>query len=203
MRILALILSWLALVAAGWECPLEGTGGDPANNLLKNRTIVPGSYQHMAFETLRYLDVPEGISRKHRSTWPLAARQELAHVESGAVSVVGYLLAVKLEGREATNCEADEPEHRDFHLWLANSPHDEKAEAVVVEISPRLRALHATWNAKALGLLVKQQTKVRISGWLFLDPEHPDQVGKTRATIWEIHPITEIEIWRDAAWRPL
>jgi hypothetical protein len=42
---------------------------------------------------------------------------------------------------------------------------------------------------------------VRISGWILLDPEHPDQVGKTRATIWEIHPVMKIEVSTGGMWR--
>jgi len=41
---------------------------------------------------------------------------------------------------------------------------------------------------------------VRISGWLMMDPQHPDQVGNSRVTIWEIHPITRIEVFRDSWW---
>jgi hypothetical protein len=33
-----------------------------------------------------------------------------------------------------------------------------------------------------------------------LDPEHPDQVGKTRGTIWEIHPVMKIEVEQDGKW---
>jgi hypothetical protein len=36
-----------------------------------------------------------------------------------------------------------------------------------------------------------------------MDPEHPDQVGKTRGTIWEIHPIMQIETQGLGAWKPL
>jgi len=40
----------------------------------------------------------------------------------------------------------------------------------------------------------KQQ--VRISGWLMLDPEHQDMIDEgLRSTLWEIHPITKIEVW--------
>jgi hypothetical protein len=34
-------------------------------------------------------------------------------------------------------------------------------------------------------------TEVRIRGWLMLDQEHPEQIGKTRGTLWEIHPIAD------------
>jgi hypothetical protein len=41
---------------------------------------------------------------------------------------------------------------------------------------------------------------VRISGWTMLDPEHPDQVDNTRGTIWEIHPIMQIEVQQQGRW---
>jgi len=37
--------------------------------------------------------------------------------------------------------------------------------------------------------VIREQQHVRVSGWLMLDPEHPDQVSKTRGTIWEIHRL--------------
>jgi hypothetical protein len=36
-----------------------------------------------------------------------------------------------------------------------------------------------------------------------LDPEHLDDVGKSRATIWEIHPILKIEVLRAGTWQEL
>jgi hypothetical protein len=32
------------------------------------------------------------------------------------------------------------------------------------------------------------------------DHQHPDHLGKYRQTLWEIHPITGIEVWRDSGW---
>jgi len=42
---------------------------------------------------------------------------------------------------------------------------------------------------------------VRISGWLMLDPEHQDMINSgLRSTLWEIHPITKIEVWDNGSW---
>ena len=114
--------------------------------------------------------------------------------------MVGYLLAVKLEGRESPNCHSDEQAERDFHIWLANSPDDDRADAVVVEVTPRICAPHPSWKTVNLRHFVTQRARVRISGWLMLDPEHPDQVGRTRVTLWDIHPITKIEVWSAGKW---
>ncbi len=184
-------------------CPPEGSGGDPALNRLKNRVEVPAEFEPMRFHELRDLDVPEGVSKKHREAWPRAAREVVEAQEQRAVQVVGYFLKVKLEGQESPNCYSNDTRLRDFHIWLANSPDDERADAVVVEVTPRVRAEHASWSLTNLRRLVNQQSRVRISGWLMLDPEHPDQVGRTRATLWEIHPILKIEVWSANRWREL
>jgi hypothetical protein len=48
--------------------------------------------------------------------------------------------------------------------------------------------------------MAKQNQRVRISGWLLFDQEHPEQLGKTRATLWEIHPIIKIETQQNGNW---
>jgi hypothetical protein len=35
---------------------------------------------------------------------------------------------------------------------------------------------------------------VRFSGWLLFDPEHKNHLLRYRPTLWEIHPITKIEV---------
>jgi hypothetical protein len=47
---------------------------------------------------------------------------------------------------------------------------------------------------------VRDSTRVRLSGWLLLDTEHPEEVGRTRGTIWEIHPVMRIEARRGNRW---
>lgn len=200
---LGLLLSAGVLAQDFHGCPVEGKGGDPELNRLKNRTGEPASFEAIPFDELAGLDVPAGVSKKHRVEWPQPTREAAEAQEKRAVQVVGYLLRVKLEGRESPNCYSDEEAERDFHIWLANSPDDDRSEAVVVEVTPRIRALHSSWSRKNLNRFVTQRSRVRISGWLMLDPEHPDQVGKTRATVWEIHPILKIEVWSGGRWREL
>jgi len=35
------------------------------------------------------------------------------------------------------------------------------------------------------------------------DPDHPDQVGVSRGTVWEIHSVTKLEKWNGRAWTVL
>ena len=209
LRLLLVVLSGLLLLGTTalaqdfHGCPVEGKGGDPALNRRKNRTEVPPSFESIDFEELVNLEVPAGVSKKPRAQWSRATLATLEGQEKRAVQVVGYLLGVKLEGREATNCGSDAPEERDFHVWLANSPDDDRLDAVVVEVTPRVRARHPSWSLTNLRRFVRQRSRVRISGWLMLDEGHPEQVGKTRVTLWEIHPILRIEVWSARRWREL
>ena len=67
----------------------------------------------------------------------------------------------------------------------------DRSSAVVVELTPNIQDEHPTW-AKQLSELKNKQ--VCITGWLMYDPEHPEQLGKTRGTLREVHPITGIAI---------
>jgi len=208
-RLLLVVVSWFLLLGTTalaqdfHGCPVEGKGGDPVLNRLKNRTEIPASFESIDFEELVNLEMPAGVSKKPRAHWSGATLAILEVQEKRAVQVVGYILGVKLEGREATNCGSDAREERDFHVWLANSPDDDRLDAVVVEVTPRVRAQHPSWSLTNLRRFVRQRSRVRISGWLMLDEGHPEQVGKTRVILWEIHPILRIEVWSAGRWREL
>jgi hypothetical protein len=89
----------------------------------------------------------------------------------------------------------------DYHLWLVDVSGTGRDASVVVEVTPRIRADHPNWDIDRIcTLLVTPQAQVRISGWLMMDPIHADQVGKSRGTLWEIHPIMAIEAQQGGAW---
>ena len=127
---------------------------------------------------------------------PEAAAETLEAEEAGA----------KREGPESCNCHS--VEDKDYHLWLVADPHHDRSKSVVVEVSPRMLARHAELSFDHIRPLVDGRTKVRISGWLMLDQEHPEQLpGRgphtTRATLWELHPIAAIEVPQGDQWVPL
>lgn len=80
---------------------------------------------------------------------------------------------------------------------------EDRTKSIVVEITPALRAQHFNWTIKRLEFIDREEYRVRVSGWLLLDPDHPDQVGKTRGTIWEVHPIMSLEVQRAGEWLSL
>jgi hypothetical protein len=184
-------------------CPPEGSGGDPDLNRLKNRDLPPPAYEPIAIPDLLANQSPALLEagRKERASWPRTALAQAIQWESRGVSVEGYLLRVKQEGPESCNCS--DKTKREYHIWVGDSPDADRAQSVVVEVSPRLLPSHPNWRVRILSRLAKDHAKVRISGWLMWDQEHPEQIGKTRGTLWEVHPIHVIEVWSGGQWRSL
>ena len=182
-------------------CPPEGDSSDPELNRLKNR-VDEGAYIPIQFDAILNLPWPKTIERKDRAKWSPADTASVSRHEGIPVAVEGFLYEARLEGPESPNCHGADAEFRDHHIWLVSSASDERNRAIVVEMTPRVRANHPTWATDALNRIAKNKQRVRISGWLMLDPEHPDQVGKTRGTIWEIHPIMKVEVNQSGSWSP-
>jgi hypothetical protein len=69
-------------------------------------------------------------------------------------------------------------------------------------LTPRWQSVQPGWTQANLQPLITNHTPVRVTGWLMWDEEHPEQIGKFRATLWEIHPITSLEYQApDGSWR--
>jgi hypothetical protein len=183
-------------------CPADGeAGGDVETNRRKNRADVPASYHALTFTALR--DLPYPVANTKRSKWTADQLAEIAPFEGVAVSVEGYIVAVKKQfggSGEETNCHFSKPQFVDTHMALVEHPGDGEKEAIVVEPTPRFYAAHPSWVFSKLRDLDDLPLPVRISGWTLLDPVHKGHLGKLRATLWEIHPITKIEVFRDGKW---
>jgi uncharacterized protein YgiM (DUF1202 family) len=180
-------------------CGPAGSDLDTPTNLRKNRTDVPASYHEIPFDSIAGLAFPKPAPTK-RISWSPAQLDEIKPDEGVAISIVGYLAAVKKEKAESTNCGWTKADEVDWHLALVKDAGDGEPEAIVVEVTPRIRVSHPGWTFQALSLDKTNQTQVRISGWLMLDPDHPSHLGKYRITLWEIHPITKIEGLVNGQW---
>ncbi|MDQ3908152.1 MAG: hypothetical protein M3268_07390 [Acidobacteriota bacterium] len=180
-------------------CPAEGDGGDPALNELKNRTD-EGQYVPVNFDAVANLKWPPAVERRARANWSKSDAGEVARYEGLPVSVEGYLASSKQEGPESPNCHGADADFRDYHIWLVPQAEADRAGSIVVEMTPPVRANHPNWRTDVLGQIAKKDLRVRVGGWLLLDPEHPDQVGKTRATIWEIHPVMRLDVQQNGKW---
>jgi hypothetical protein len=186
-------------------CPAGGDGHDTRLNARKNRTD-RATWIPVTVGAIIAQPWPDGVERVMRVNWSPAETAAVAEVEGLPLQVEGWLAGAKPEGPESCNCHS--VEDKDNHLWLVDDPHHDRSKSVVVEISPRVRAQHPEWSFDHIRPLVDGRTKVRISGWLMLDQEHPEQLpGRgphtTRATLWEIHPIAAIEVPQGDQWVPL
>jgi len=179
-------------------CPEPGQGGDPDLNRLKNRSAQVSTTEPMTVAQINALPMPLEALRGKRATWPTSTRQEITPLEQTGVMVEAFLIGVKQEGPDTTNCRRQDL--HDYHIWIVDARDQTRAESVVVEITPRWLAANDGWRLQTFKRLAQQRANVRITGWLMFDPQHPDQIGKTRGGLWEVHPITKIEVFSGGSW---
>lgn len=184
-------------------CPPDGNGGDLVLNRLKNRVDVAPHWIPVRFQAVADLHWPDSVNRKDREEWDPDDTRQISQYEGMPIAVEGYLAGVRREGKERCNCQKSTADMVDYHLWLTEREGEGKADSIVVEVTPRIRAQHPKWTVKNITAVVDAADRVRISGWLMLDQEHPEQLGKHRGTLWEVHPILKIEVQRDGKWQTL
>jgi hypothetical protein len=198
---------------AGKTCPADGAargpGGkfDSVTNHRKNRVDIPESYHSITVGFLTGKATP-GLPQprppgRDRNGLDMT---KLTPYEGAAISVEGFLKGVRVEnqsdgpgkGGESANCYSVDASKVDWHMYLVANKTDGEAQSVNVETTPRLRQSPGfQWDEKQIAKRLEAGQLFRISGWLMLDPEHQASVGQSRATLWEIHPITKIEASED------
>lgn len=179
-------------------CPPEGdakSATKQARNRLKNRTRTPRTKDIDPKVTLAALRAPGD----DRFRWSEAKAATIeVWVEDVFASRTG----------ESCNCKEEDRKLTDTHFDLIAFPGD-TASKVIAEVTPVWRLLHAhrgeeDWSSEAIRKRY-QGHRVRITGWLYFDESHlhedsntdpDDEVGRKnwRATCWEIHPITKLEV---------
>lgn len=190
------------LVAVGTrvngESPLTGRLTDHLA-VQQRRTEIPAAYAPIDYRFFAQLPTPE-----IRTVSDLAAVEE---VERNAVALTGYIVRVipvpiHLAGRRATDWE--------FHLHLRVGParrceYQDDARNLVTVVTPSFQPPRTGWDLEALYDLCREQARVRLSGWLLYDYLSRARAGRSRASAWSIHPVTQIEVWnpRDDSWNLL
>lgn len=183
--------------------PRVGKGGDPDLNLQKNRITAPTKpeeYDPSGIVNLGH-QLLDREGRQHRANWDADAKAYLDRMESIGARLTGYLVHAKESGPESCNGYVDSL--RDYHIWIGGTPDAEKLNSVVVEVTPRWKTVHPEWRLRYFEKLSESHAKVRVTGWLMWDEEHPDEVGKSRGSQWEVHPITNFEVFANGEWRTL
>jgi hypothetical protein len=182
-------------------CQASGDGGDSATNIRKNRTDDATAPHLVTWKALAQLSYP--VAARSLADWTPDQINKIQPYGGIEVSVVGYLTAIKVEDTgsgESTNCHFTNPTEVDWHMPLVEHAGDPETTAIVVETTPRVRAHHPKWTPAALSPWVASGAPVRITGWVLLDPEHRAHLGKYRSTLWEVHPITRIEVFHGGQW---
>lgn len=126
-----------------------------------------------------------------------------------AVTIEGYVFKVKNGGKETCNCTTAVERYKDIHIELVQDyNHAGENDRVIVEVTPRLK--QQIFNQLGIASITTRNLKnaiegktIRVKGWLFFDEEHTENAYNTnpdnpennwRATCWEVHPITSIEV---------
>ena len=188
------------------SCGAGGTSGsDAATNRRKNRNDEPTSSHAVRFAALRDLPYPPHLSNT-RANWTTAQAADVARVEGAALTVTGFFAVIKPQrgNSESTNCGNTQEADTDWHVAMVEHETDGEPEAVVVEPTPRFKRRHPRWTTSVLapwtGPNLGSTDSVRVTGWLFYDPSHANHIGTFRATMWELHPVTRIEVFRNGHW---
>jgi len=191
------------------NCPPEGKRKSPRGffdeelNALKNRDIPPRTVEDRKLTSV-IAKKPASLGdmgRTARVRWSDQAREDASAWEEAGARIEGRLIAIRRSGPESCNCHKSKD--IDIHLWIATraSREAKPTRSMVVEISPRTPKLVALYDQ--LLALARKGTRVRVTGWMLWDQEHGSEVGKSRGTIWEIHPVHKIEVFEDGHWKVL
>ena len=161
-------------------------------NQLKNRYSAPQDNQIDQSVTLRAMLAPGDDKTRWSST-------------SGA-EVTGFVLEVKPGGGETCNCGKRDAAHTDSHIELVLHATDTAGtQSVVAEVTPRLQAIMRNsgtdWSTKTLRKQILHKW-IKVRGWMSFDSQHanasentnPGGANNWRATAWEIHPVTGIQV---------
>ena len=180
---------------------------------LKNRADTPAVYHAVTWDALAHLPWPRGATTHRQPSadgtpgWTQAQLDSIAPYEREALIVTGFVAKIRKQSsnQEATNCKWNGELNTDWHIEFvgnfSNGQAQSEKEAVVVETTPRFKRVHPKWaNFEQFANPAHSTDSVRVSGWLMLDPEHKAHLGLYRQTLWEIHPITRLEVFQNGKW---
>lgn len=121
-------------------------------------------------------------------------------------SITAYVATVKAGSKETVNCGASGIANTDAHIEIAlDDGSTAKTPLVIVETTPRWRWFRGDQGTDWSTATLRTQLVGRcatFTGWMFFDEEDDDEAQNTapnwtnkwRATAWEVHPVTGIQV---------
>ena len=150
--------------------------------------------------SLTTLTWPKSTEQRPMKDWSASNLRFISQYEGIPVMVEGYILSIREGLPEAANCNRENGASLDWQIYFAQNSRDDRSQAVIVEVTPRVRLNHKWTIDLVHSVFMGNHLPMRISGWLYFDPEHPDDVGQIRATLWEIQPVMQIEVFENGRW---
>jgi len=80
---------------------------------------------------------------------------------------------------------------------LVQNAGDAEKTSIVIEFTPRFLKDHPNWTKAKMKPWLNSGDPVRVTGWLLFDPIHHAHLGVYRSTLWEVHPITKFEVFKN------
>jgi hypothetical protein len=202
------LLCGLLLAAAGAAlraqasaaCPPQGdakTSGIQQLNVLRARLEEPSDDDYDETADISALIAPGDDSLRWQN--------------DTAVEITAYVLDVHDGGATSANCHSSDPANHDTILDLTPGISvSDNSHRMIAVISPQWRRIMAKngvdWSTRAIRALYLQKY-VNVRGWLLFNSEAAARsvnttslagINVTRATAWEIHPVTGIELNDDS-----
>lgn len=217
------------------QCPLRGCAKpgtpDALTNVVKHREP-QGEARALGFQDFRSLQAAvEQLFQGHYHTLTKPDRARLRKLQIGGGSVgegdlvelVGFI-PIKPDktkphanaSGESVNCRLTKEENNDIHISLVPKADSSEFEGVVIEMVPQQR--DAGWSATQLKKVQQGRHQVRARGQLFFDNHHfvNDDPNNNisnqpkRIALWEIHPVTSLDVCtlakcepQGTGWKPL
>ncbi|MEO7003105.1 MAG: hypothetical protein ABI068_14925 [Ktedonobacterales bacterium] len=180
------------------NCPPQGSAGDPTLNTRENRVDDASSsaYNPVALDTLIGLPYPGQVAGRARTSWPSESAKKVAQDEGVAIQTSGYVVAIRYVGPEPVNCNSADTAN--YYLWISDNASDPPALAMVVVLTPRILAQRPGWTQATIRSLAGRF--VQVSGWLLFNNQPPSQLGLSRATPWELHPVLHLAVDEQSQW---
>lgn len=121
--------------------------------------------------------------------------------EGNRVRLKGYIVGIPHARRtDSANCRLVGRANNNYVIHIAFLADDTEFDSVVAEMIAQRRDLN--WNLEKLRKIATDKRPIKITGQLFYDNKHlvnsdPDEElpgHPKRLSLWEIHPVTEMEV---------